>query len=47
MQIIEGMVGYLLSHYHSGSNCLPDELVSHVGMSKYVPGQVSFDKGIK
>lgn len=44
MQIIEGIVGYLPSHYHSGSNWLPDELLSHVEMSKCVPGPVSFDK---
>lgn len=41
MQIIEGIVGYLPSHYHSGSNWLPDELLSHVEMSKCVPGPVS------
>ena len=44
MQIIEGIVGCLPSHYHCGSNWLPDELLSHVEMSKCVPGPVSFDK---
>lgn len=44
IQMFEGKIGYLLSHYHSGPNCLWGKLISHKEMRKWVPGQVSFDK---